>query len=67
MTTYRIVRFFAPHLRRRAQRSNLPTGLILEEAQAHCQNPETTEKQRVTWSNGVREEVVKWFDSYEKE
>lgn len=50
-TTYRIVRIYRPDLDRRAR--TIQTGLTLEEAQAHCQRPDTR-------GEG-------WFDGYEEE
>ena len=63
--TYEIVRFF--------QANDMPaevleTGKTLEEAQAHCQDPETS------WSTAESDEAKKrtrdvgpWFDGYRKE
>lgn len=56
--TYQIIRFYADDRAREVRE----TGLTLEDAQAHCQNPETSS--RTTTSNttsGV------WFDGYEHE
>lgn len=65
MTTYRITRFFQNDS---AQRRGLPTGLTLEEVQAHCHDPETSsttatssEAKRRTRERGA------WFDGYEEE
>lgn len=50
--TYKIVRFYAPHL----NKSNrvIQRGLTLEEAQEHCKNPSTRK-------------AGEWFDGYDKE
>lgn len=52
MTTYRIVRHYAPHLDKK--RETIEEGLTLEEAQDHCQSEDSREA-------GV------WFDSYTEE
>jgi hypothetical protein len=58
---YRVVRFF----RRSGTRRTIKRGLTLEQAQAHCQNPETSSRtckghraKRRTWRAGD------WFDGY---
>lgn len=51
MDTYKIVRFYAPHIRKTPR--IIKRGLTLEEAQAHCSDPKTSTK--------------KYFDGYEKE
>ena len=60
---YKIVRHFFKGRRKRT----IKTGLTLEQAQAHCQNPETSSKTcktarmvRYTAQNGP------WFDGYEE-
>lgn len=65
MSTYRIVRMY--------QNAYIPSrvvkrGLTLEEAQAHCRDPETSSRtatgydaQRITMAYGP------WFDGYEEE
>jgi hypothetical protein len=40
--TYKIVRYYAPHLKKRPR--TMETGLTLEEAQAHCKNPKTSKR-----------------------
>lgn len=66
--TYRTIRFYTSdgiHGRNRTLRR----GLTLEEAQAHCLDPETcwhgksSAARRITRRNGGRP----WFDGYEKE
>lgn len=60
---YKIVRFYYNG----APRRTIKTGLTLEQAQAHCNNPETSSKtatsaaaKRITRRNGA------WFDGYEE-
>lgn len=61
--SYRIVRFYKNSYRKRIIRR----GLTLEEAQAHCSDPETSSStcttaaaKRITRRNGD------WFDGYEE-
>ena len=61
--TYKIVRHY-----HRGGRRVIARGLTLEEAQAHCRNPDTSSKtatspaaRRVTARKGP------WFDGYDKE
>lgn len=61
---YKIVRVY---LDRSKRRRTIKTGLTLKEAQAHCQNPETSSRtatsakaKRITRRNGG------WFDAYEE-
>lgn len=65
MTTYKIIRSY--------QRDDQPKrvikrGLTLEEAQAHCRDPETSSS-TCTSSEGRRrtEERGPWFDGYDEE
>jgi hypothetical protein len=61
--SYKIVRFFQKHPRRTVKR-----GLTLAEAQAHCQDPETSS---VTCKKPENKRRTKkfgpWFDGYEME
>jgi len=50
--TYRIVRYYAPHLNK--PNETIEEGLTLEEAQAHCQDSSTREPGQ-------------WFDGYVRE
>ena len=63
METYKIVRFYF-----RGGRRTIDRGMTLEEAQAHCGNPETSSS---TCSTAKRlaytRRVGPWFDGYEKE
>lgn len=63
MDRYKIVRRFL-----NGRKRTINTGLTLEQAQAHCQNPETSwttarssKARKRTRDNGP------WFDSYQKE
>jgi len=51
---YKIVRFWHPAVPRKSHSKIMQTGLTLEEAQKHCNDPRT------------REEGV-WFDGYTQE
>jgi hypothetical protein len=65
METYKIVRFFQnPEIGRRT----VETGLTLEEAQAHCKNPETSSR-TATSAHAKKRTANKgaWFDGYEQE
>ena len=57
MTTYKIVRMYFNNSPRVMQR-----GLTLDEAQAHCNDPETS-------GSTCSDESLRgqWFDGYEKE
>lgn len=52
MATYRIVRYYAPHLKR--EKEVMSEGHTLEEVQEHCSDPSTREA-------GI------YFDGYEEE
>lgn len=51
--TYKIVRFYAPHMTEENHDVEGMDGLTLEEAQEHCSDPETS-------GDG-------WFDGFQKE
>ena len=55
---YQIIRFFADN----RERQVLETGLTLEEAEEHCQDPETSSR-TATEDNTSGD----WFDGYEHE
>lgn len=64
--TYRIVRFFKD--RDDLNREVITAGLTLEQAQAHCDNPETSSTTATTPQALKRTvECGPWFDGYEKE
>ena len=63
MATYAIVRSYFRGVKRTIAR-----GLTLEEAQAHCRNPETSS--RTATSSAARARTRKmgpWFDGYTEE
>ena len=63
--TYRITRFFQ---RRGPQRRGLPTNLTLAEAQAHCQDLNTSSA--TAWMTTPLKRTQRcgpWFDGYERE
>ncbi|MDR5726253.1 MAG: hypothetical protein RB191_02170 [Terriglobia bacterium] len=64
MTTYKIVRSF----RNGNPAETIETGLTLEEAQAHCRDPETSSR-TATGADAVRrtEKCGPWFDGYDEE
>jgi hypothetical protein len=65
MTTYKIVRTF--------QRKGIPPqvideGLTLEEAQAHCKDPNTSSSTAFTRDTmAIALKLGPWFDGYEEE
>ena len=63
--TYEIIRFFAAQT---GGRRVIERGLTLEEAQAHCSNPETSSSTCTTrQKRAYTEKVGQWFDGYTKE
>lgn len=62
--TYRIVRFFeGDH-----PREVVTTGLTLEQAQAHCKDPETSSRTAEGEHAVARtKQYGAWFDGYEEE
>jgi hypothetical protein len=61
---YRIVRSYREAaIRRRV----IATGLTLEQAQAHCSDPETSSRTATSKTEGERtRRVGAWFDGYEE-
>lgn len=61
--SYKIVRYFAS-----GQRRTIYRGLTLEEAQEHCNDPETSSR---TCTNSTGKQRTKrcgpWFDGYTEE
>lgn len=64
METYKVIRFF----RDSSRRVTVKTGLTLEEAQAHCGDPETSSS-TCTSANGKRRtrRSGPWFDGWTEE
>jgi hypothetical protein len=66
MTTYRIVRFYRDNPDANGQ--IVETGLTLDEAHAHCNNPETSS---ATTTSAVGQARTRyhgpWFDGFESE
>jgi len=62
---YRIVRMYQDHL---SENRIIKRGLTLEEAQAHCRDPETSSS-TATSRKAVAETkyMGPWFDGYESE
>lgn len=61
--TYKIVRHFL-----KREKETLKTGLTLEEAQAHCEDPETSSKTAVSVeADKLTREAGSWFDGYYRE
>jgi hypothetical protein len=61
METYKIVRHYFNNSRSRV----ITRGLTLEEAQAHCSNPETSGS--TSSRRAYTRRVGPWFDGYERE
>jgi hypothetical protein len=65
VTTYKIVRLYQDP---KVNNEVIKTGLTLEEAQAHCSDPETsssTAKNRIARAGLAR--YGPWFDGYDEE
>jgi hypothetical protein len=60
MDTYKIIRFFQTGTPPRV----IKRGLTLEEAQAHCRNPETSSS---TATSASAKHCGPWFDGYDSE
>lgn len=63
-TTYKIVRgYFKGHASK-----TIKTGLTLEEAQAHCRNPETSSSKATSAEAHAHTAIYgPWFDGYEED
>jgi len=62
MSTYKIVRCYMNG----RQCSTIRRGLTLEQAQAHCRNPETSSRTATSTAARQRTEARgPWFDGYE--
>jgi hypothetical protein len=65
MERYKIVRFFFDDSR---SKRTIETGLSLEQAQAHCQDPETSSSTCTTpRRKAYTRKVGEWFDGYTEE
>lgn len=65
VTTYKVIRFYQHHP---ARALRLRSGLTLEQAQAHCHNPETSSRTCKLPENVRRTELMgPWFDGYTEE
>lgn len=62
--TYKIVRFYFSG----KPKTTIETGLTLEEAQAHCKDPETSSSTcKSKASKAATKQNGAWFDGYEEE
>lgn len=62
---YKVVRFY---FNKPGQRRTIASGLTLEQAQAHCQNSETSSSTCVGKAGkALTRKHGAWFDGYEKE
>lgn len=65
MTTYRIIRHFQNE---DVRNKVVKRGLTLDEAQAHCHDPETSSSTATSSRGRSRtRELGPWFDGYEEE
>lgn len=65
MTTYKIVRMY---MRSDVPNRTINTGLTLEQAQAHCSDPETSSRTATSAKARARTRARgPWFDGYEEE
>lgn len=63
--TYSIVRFYRDAS---PNRRVIKRGLSLDEAQAHCRDPETSSSTcKTAAAKAITARVGQWFDGYEKE
>lgn len=63
METYKVVRMYY-----KGGKRTIKTGLSLEEAQAHCEDPETSSTTCRKWVNRRRtKKFGMWFDGYTSE
>jgi len=64
MTTYKIVRFF----QHQDTRPVIKRGLTLEQAQAHCHDPETSSRTcKLAKNVRLTRNMGPWFDGYTEE
>ena len=63
MRRYKVVRFYE-----KGGKRTITTGLTLEQAQGHCNDPETSWKTATTPAARRRTRVMgAWFDGYQEE
>ncbi len=63
MSTYKIIRKFMNH-----EDQIIEDGLTMEEAQAHCKDPETSSRSAISREAiALTEKMGPWFDGYEEE
>ena len=66
--TYKIVRMFTNfHPRDDSDRRTIKTGLTLDEAQAHCRDPQTSGSTATGAIAPRYQHWDSWFDGYEEE
>jgi hypothetical protein len=61
MATYKIIRYYQDR-----ENKTIATGLTLEEAQAHCSDPDTSSSTRTRGNTGTKTHGA-WFDGYTEE
>ena len=65
MATYKVVRCY---MNREVRRPTIATRLTLEEAQAHCKDPETSSSTCTNAAGKARtRKLGPWFDAYQEE
>lgn len=63
--TYKIIRFYA---NMNIEKEVIVTGLSLKEAQAHCNDPETSSRTcKGRMGRALTEKYGSWFDGYTEE
>ena len=62
MKTYKIKRFFF-----QGEHEIVERGLTLEQAQAHCEDPESSSKTATGSNAAITAAHGAWFDGYEEE
>lgn len=68
MIMYKIVRMYFKGGTGTIQRRTVQTGLTVEEAQAHCRDPETSSSTCTSYVGRQRtKKVGEWFDAYEEQ
>jgi hypothetical protein len=66
MATYKVIRFYKDSWS--VNRTLIKTGLTLEQAQAHCYNPETSSTTATSPEATFHtRQFGEWFDGYEEE